>query len=330
MKPFVALVAFVFGMQNIFGQIVPSSCAAPDSIVARYQDDADRLALRKFYFNNLTYKDSIEIPQPHSDTILNALIAVYNALAIPARDTVVNQYNIHSFPDRVMNYIQVAADSTLGWMQQLKNGIIPTGNPTVDNIINTYHLNIDNYRTYSGLFYWHQAVFKSDSNYNMPPMTLLFNPIAGVFISEPVNTCCDGNNITGTIYSNHVELIYSIGWSDCSSGCIERRFWKFKVYYDCSVEFMGSYGNLLPLVTGIEEHSKKSLLVSPNPFNEVIHVSGANEGMEYSITNLLGQELIKGKSMNTKIENLGKLPSGIYILNVKTDNQRATFKLLKE
>lgn len=330
MKQTIFFLAIILGVQTVFGQIVPSSCIAPDSIVANYQDDADRLALRKIYFYNLTFKDSIKIPKVHSDTIMDALISVYNATTFPARDTVVNMYNIHSFPDRVMNYIQVAADSNLSWMQQLQNGITPTGNLTVDSLMSTYYLNIDNYNTYSGIFYWHIAVLKSDSNYNIPPMTLLFNPITGVFISEPVNTCCDGNNITSSIYSSYVELIYSVGWSDCSAGCIERRFWKFKVYYDCSVEYVGSYGSLLPLITGVNDIYKNSFFISPNPFNDIINISGTNKLYDYSITNIFGQELIKGKSINNKIENLSKLSSGIYIITVKTENQIATFKIVKE
>ncbi|HKK67201.1 MAG TPA: hypothetical protein VJ946_03280, partial [Bacteroidales bacterium] len=54
-----------------YGQIVESSCEAPDSIVQKYQDDADVLTLRKFYENDLPWADSIEIPDEHSDTVLN-------------------------------------------------------------------------------------------------------------------------------------------------------------------------------------------------------------------------------------------------------------------
>lgn len=117
MKLISLFLTIVVGTLTTYGQIVPSSCSAPDSILSKYNDDADRLALRKIYRNNLTYKDSINIPQEHSDTVLNALIAVYNATTLPARDTVVNMFDIHSFPEIIMNGIEVAADSNLSWMQ---------------------------------------------------------------------------------------------------------------------------------------------------------------------------------------------------------------------
>ena len=75
-------------------QIVPSVCTAPDSIVTKYKEDADRLTLRKIYRNNLSFKDSIDIPKVHSDTVLNALIAVYNATTLSERDTVTIMFDI--------------------------------------------------------------------------------------------------------------------------------------------------------------------------------------------------------------------------------------------
>ncbi len=75
----------VVSANNVGGQI---NCIAPDSIIEKYKDDADRLALRKISGLHLPYEDSIEIPKIFSDSFLNELIAVYNAVGIPERDTV--------------------------------------------------------------------------------------------------------------------------------------------------------------------------------------------------------------------------------------------------
>ncbi|WP_317900161.1 T9SS type A sorting domain-containing protein [Aurantibacillus circumpalustris] len=248
MKKVIAIFVFFTGTHSVVSQTVVSSCSASDSVKVLYIDDADRLALKKIYQQNLTDTNSIVIPQAHTDTILKALIAVYNATTLPARNAVVSLYNIHTFPNPIMNRLYVAADSTLPWMQQLKAGNIPTGNTQADGLISTYSLTIQNYSSYSSWFSYHVVTFKSDSNYNTAPLTDLFENISGVVFSETGSVVGDGNDISAVIYPNHVELTYSLGWGDCPAGCINRHFWKFNVYYDCSVEYVGEYGPPLPPV----------------------------------------------------------------------------------
>ncbi|MBK9593343.1 MAG: hypothetical protein IPO32_18210 [Crocinitomicaceae bacterium] len=84
----------------------------------------------KFIEQNSTYPDTIHIPQTHVDTILNALIAVYNATSLPARDTVVTIYGITAQNYPTVDGIYVQVDTTAAWSDSLDNGIIPTGNFT--------------------------------------------------------------------------------------------------------------------------------------------------------------------------------------------------------
>ncbi len=77
------------------------------------------------------------------------------------------------------------------------------------------------------------------------------------------------------------------------------------------------------------ECSKHQLLVVAF-VSDFINIEGTNKLYDYSITNMFGQELIKGKSISNKIENLSKLTTGIYIITIKTENQIATFKIVKE
>ena len=146
----ILVLGFFLCSNHGFGQL---NCIAPDSIIAKYQDDADRLALRKIYRLNSPYVDSVEIPQIVSDTFLNALIAVYNATHIPERDTVVSILDIHTWYIPPMRQVGVAADSSLFWMQQLSEGIIPTGYQALDSIIVKYDLSIDSYEEWAHWFF---------------------------------------------------------------------------------------------------------------------------------------------------------------------------------
>ncbi len=310
-----------------YGQIVPSSCSAPDSIIAKYKTDAYRMTLRRLLRNGSTFIDTISIPKNITDTTLNALIAIYNATNLAARDTIVKTNPVHSFPTPDLNSINISADSNLIWMQNIRKGISTTGNSTIDSLLNKYKLKLQYYSAYK-FWPYHSLTLVSDSQYNILAMTKIFKGISGVYYSNPYSIAGDGNNITDSIYSDHIEIIYSIGWGDCPAGCTERRFWKFKVYWNCSVEFVSSYGNRLPL-TGINEIDYSMVNVYPNPFVDHIAIDNKNAAFNYTITNLLGQEVKSGAS-SAKIEDLQNLQKGIYLLRIYSDNKVWTRKIIKE
>ncbi len=240
-------------------QIVPSSCTAPQTIIEKYKADADRLALGKIYARNLSFIDSIKIPKAYSDTFLNALIAVYNATSLPARDTVVSLLDIHSWPTIELNSIYISADSNLSWMQQLRLGNIPTGNSSIDSLISAYHFfTIEKYSDWDGILNYHTVTLESDSNYNMRALAEIFEAHPDIIIAEPATTVGDGDHIeNGYLHSlfppnDHIQLIFVAGWNDCYSGCVDQRRWRFNIYFNCSVEYVGSTGSAL--VASIDGH----------------------------------------------------------------------------
>jgi len=325
MKKCYLFLIVLIGIQSLYGQIIPSSCNAPDSVILKYIDDADRLALYKIQRLNLPESDSIQIPKIHSDSILNALIAVYNARTIPERDTVIN---IHTFPDYDLDVINIAANPDLPWMQQLKNGIIPTGHPGIDSLIATYQLTFRRYHDYPDHLQYDLASLKSPTNLNIAALAALFEEIPEVVFAEENKYIGDGMNIYESIFADHIQLIYYHGSGDCMLGCIYRRYWKFKVYYDCSVEFCGSYNNLNTAL-GSNEPDSKMVSIFPNPFEDLIRVNGFSVPFNYKITNLHGQILTSGISDRMEIGNLAHLKSGLYFVSIQTDNLSYTFKILK-
>lgn len=310
-------------------QPVVSSCMAPDSIAERYRTDADQLAYFKIYRQHLAEKDSVEIPQAHTDTVLRALLAVYNATSLPARDSVVDMFPIHVFPRPILNRVSLAADSSLPWMVQLRAGHIPTGDATVDSLLSRYHFTaVTGYTTYSNLFYWHVVHLQSDSNYNVNALVKEFQPLPGMFSAEIESPAGDGSSIWDSIYSDHVELTYELAWGDCPSGCTVFHAWRFKVYFDCSVEFMGSYGAPVPY-TGINELSAADLQLSPNPFTTSLQVKGVPGAFRYGFINLLGEEVLQGVSPDGVINGLDALPAGLYLLRVVDGERLMVVKVMK-
>ena len=230
-----------------------------------------------------------------------------------------------SIPD--INYFTVAADSTLLWMQNIRNGIIPTSNSIVDSLMILYDLTIDSYETNYGLFDYHTVTFKSDSNYNTIPLSDIYETIPGVFFSDPLFLVGDGNDIYVSIFPEFIELIYSVGWMDCLNGCVWRRYWKFNIYFDCSLEYVGSYGT--PLSTSNFLNNNSIIDIAPNPFIDILYIYGLSSEYEYSIYNLMGQKLIQGKTAENRITDLKRLPSGQYLLLLKYDKHKRIYKILK-
>jgi len=315
---------------TVEGQI---NCIAPDSIIEEYKDDADRLALRKIARLHLTYEDSIEIPQILSDSFLNQLIAVYNAVGIPERDTVIDMLNIHTFPDLIMNTVVVFADSNLNWMQQLHNGILPTGYQALDSLIVKYDLTIDKYNTWYNWFFYHSVTFRSQVNYNIPALAGAFETLPDVYFSEPNHVAGDGDDIDDNLIlivgENYgYDLFYSFGWGDCLSGCIGNRTWWFKTYDNCAVEFVEVFGSSLPF-TNTYEQASNPILIQPNPFDDVIRIEGTSDVFEYAISDLNGRNIEKGKTTERKIANLEDLLPGIYVLSIKEKHRVTSHKIIK-
>ncbi|NLA23364.1 MAG: T9SS type A sorting domain-containing protein, partial [Bacteroidales bacterium] len=308
-----------------------SSCTAPADIEEQYKVDASVITLRKFYENNLSYKDSIEIPNEHLDTVLNALLAVWNATSLPARDTVVDLLEISTAHDYAVKYFNVRVNQSAIWAQKLYEGYTETGNDTVDNILNTYNLSIYNSFPWGTDFYFQ---FTSQDNYNMPELSKLFDSISGV---KYVLAACGYDNprmyknIEAYILPNYVFLKYSYGWGDCTSGCIDWRYWEFKVYYDCSVEYWGSYGSeLFPTSILNNFNNAEKVNIYPNPANDKIFIeyNKADFSAKYSIFNHLGTEIFSGQIKNDITEiDISTLPNGIYFL--KTENEIMKFVVIK-
>jgi hypothetical protein len=321
-----SLVLFtVLVLANVsFGQRIKSNCVANDSITNIYRNDADRLTLKRFYRNDSKFADSINIPNHISDTVLKALIAVYNVKSIPARDTVIDQFGIHTFNDFSINRFQLDADSNLGWVKNLVKGKIPCGNTHIDSLIIPYNFKVESYgKSFPQSAY--RIVMRSDSNYNIEELTKKLKRAPEVISARSLISYGDGNRILDSIYTDHVELIYSYGWGDCQAGCINRRYWKFNVYFDCSVEFVNSYGKRL----GTKQTFQELISLSPNPFTDQIRITGLTEKINYSIYNQIGIKYLEGSTNTGIIDNLGSLKSGIYYLEITNQDKVGTFKIIK-
>ena len=219
------------------------NCDAPEPIRAFYHEDAKQLAVRMMQMFQ-TYQDSVAIPDVLYKQAMRALLAVYNAVQIPERDTVVECLALHTFPRINMYSISVGLDANATWAQNLGNGIIPTGNAEVDGLLSHYNLSNSSSFSIGNLIF---VTLSTPDALNPVALATQFDAIPGVEFAEQNGTFGDGSDITfqPTLIED-VELTYRAAWGDCPAGCTSSRNWKFRIKLDCGAQLLDVWGEELP------------------------------------------------------------------------------------
>lgn len=70
--------------------------------------------------------------------------------------------------------------------------------------------------------------------------------------------------------------------------------------------------------------------IYPNPVSNELRINGINDYQiwNYSISNLLGQEIMKG-NLTSNVISLSNLPKGMYILTLRYQDKIIPFKFIK-
>jgi hypothetical protein len=159
--------------------------------------------------------------------ILKIIQAVYN-IDIPERDTVFNIYQIHSRYCYSFNEISLEVIPEIPEIQNLSSGIIPTGEPDLDNLLSMYVF--DSVRTYYNYPDFPWLSIYSQNEYNLIPLLKKFSSLEPVLITDFNKSCIgDGNNITLIRTEESAIITFSIGTGDCPAGCLYHKYWVFEV-----------------------------------------------------------------------------------------------------
>ncbi|MEW4923346.1 T9SS type A sorting domain-containing protein [Algibacter sp. 2305UL17-15] len=79
-----------------------------------------------------------------------------------------------------------------------------------------------------------------------------------------------------------------------------------------------------------QEFNDQALTLYPNPTKDQIHINSPNQLKEYSIINVNGQVLKKGRfENNSNSLDISNFPKGIYFLNFKTETGVISKKIIK-
>src|ERR1035437_2760976 len=162
-------------------------------ILTNYLDDATHLYVREINHNsnhpnyNIAVLDTVEI-----NKILSAFQVVYN-LKSRERDTVFNIYHIHALRCFSLNSIGLKVNPSVTEIINLVNGTRPTGDPKLDEILNTYKF--DSIKKSYGypVFPWISIYTKE--TLNLIPIINSLKQLPYVPDAENNGLCFDGNDI---------------------------------------------------------------------------------------------------------------------------------------
>lgn len=208
--------------------IAPRTTSLTPYIIENYSHDAKQLYMDELIHDssNIGFNKPI-IDYNEIDKILLIIQAVYDS-DTPERDTVFDIYQIHGYYCYSFNSLSLEVQTDLPGIINLSNGIIPTGDTILDDILTFYHF--DSVRTYYSYpnFPW-LSIFTKDE-YNLIPIEKEFGNLESVFIAYFDRGCIgDGNTITLTRDNSVATITFSIGSGDCPAGCIYHKYWEFEV-----------------------------------------------------------------------------------------------------
>lgn len=310
-------------------QIYQSSCEDID--VNLFFEDACSIVLNRIYSENSSYKDSIDIPISEVYSVMGKLSAIYNGPFF-AIDTIYYHLDVDfNTCAPIMNSIQVTIDTSFAWTHNWLTGNYYTGNNQIDSLMDKYNL------LPSG--HWSNAIntfvyLAALNPLNLPPLLNKLQTFSG--ITDAAFGPCINDNwwtqnsvITGTSDSLFDEFIYDYAWGDPWGGGVAHHYWKFRVYPDCSVEYMGSYG--VPLFNKIDETriDVSDIAVWPNPASGELNLKmdcySNNKPLIY-ITDIMGnsdeitpRENIASEKSYWKLD-LSHFQSGTYFLKFIRNN----------
>ncbi|HYM19509.1 MAG TPA: T9SS type A sorting domain-containing protein [Candidatus Kapabacteria bacterium] len=341
MKIFIVIVILLLSSAASFAQRVPSSCTAPDSVLNLCREDAAKLALDRQIEMDSSYAKRTEIRQSLQDTFLRALVAVHNsglkaANAIFGKvyiydpiEEIEGTIYIHDNMGRPVREFNVDLDTSIRWERNLYFHKFPTGNDSMDSLIQAYGITCD---TSTALY--HPTILKTGEFYNVVVIVKLWNDITH---SDPeakeMIDWEDGNHITQSISDSSMTLTFEYAWGDCPSGCIWHHDWIFKVFNDCSVQFVSDFGTDVGLDWSVKgkQLDNSTLTLYPNPSTNILTIE-TQSLTTLEILTLDGKRIRTISCNDDKTEiPVAALSKGTYIIRLTSrDGVVQSGKFVKE
>ncbi len=222
-------------------------CSSDDSTLSEYQQlkykkDATRLALRLLSTEKDYIDINAEVPGDMVSSIYGALVAVHTSES-PKAYEVTKTHKLHTFPMPSIDQFFVIYEKTASWCQPLRLGGNTTDNATINQLLKTYDLVIDQHMEWDET---HNSFnVRAKNSLNMAPVAQLFSTMENVLLVDLLVPDGDGNDIDIKEIEGGWEVNYYVKFDTCITGCKQRHVWTFEVR-DGKAEFVKEWGDDLP------------------------------------------------------------------------------------
>jgi hypothetical protein len=223
----------------------------PPAMREAYRNDAARLVMRRMEEEGSGRSQRVSLPDRLVQSVYNALIHVYNAEHLAARDSVV-QYRVHALERVFLDEVVVYVDSSTPWLEPWLAGEQWTGEPHVDRLLRQYDLRVEDVTPLGG---GTQALILVPEPVNPYALARKFETVEGMIEAYPNGGAFDGDDITWTVTEKIWEFVYTNGASDCILGCLHHHHWAFEIDRTGEVRFTGSWGDPMPPPPFAAEHT---------------------------------------------------------------------------
>jgi len=317
---------------------LPSNCNVPDILKSNYEFDVTDLTftwLREIHSPDTSL---IDVPQWAKEPIWEGLAAIYNRHDIIEIDSLFNKYCVHKFPTNIMinHSITLEVDTSFAWTRNWAQLQTITGIPSLDSLLAKYGFNVYRYFDFTD---YSLVELETTQSINVLPLcdSLVFFP--GIISAHPSGYAGDGSRITYKDSSDMRFYTFTLAWGDCLAGCTSFHTWKFIVYPDCTIDFLGieNYldGSKYPepkncnLSNYIPSQSTIQPVVTtyPNPAEDFQTIrTSFPGGLSFILYDEFGRKILLGTFQQETTLNVRTLNRGLYFLVIQEDNKTLTTK----
>lgn len=211
----------------------PSHCNAPDSIRTSAREYALAFIRQYLIDANRPEKDSLIIDSTLIEKVTDAVTAVYYCDSLPFYDSIANGFwfnQFGSFKDLYFPLGEVRTDPNSKYSDTLCSSYKFSGDPKYDTLAARFSLWPD------GCY-----IMYAKGSYNILPLRDSISSVSWVtYIGEPINPIGGGPpTMRMKIDKDTVYLMYALLTWDCPSGCWYKLVVNYKVYPDCSIDYLG-------------------------------------------------------------------------------------------
>lgn len=304
--------------------------------------DGEQLLARAIEQGTGITGSAIPLPQDQIQLIANALSAIHNDSSLPYLDEIVNLYKIRTSNEVSSRRLQMLVDTASLWSlgSEINSNQFASGDYELDRLLKDFTISLFAPARYVEMENetYLQVDLISRIPLNIGALVKRLEIIKGVIEARPLLVENTGETTTDIEFeqtSEYYEFTFRYSWN-CTDGssCTNDHFWIYRVYPDCTTEFVKEKGDVLPIR---EVPGFLSTGIYPNPTTDLVSVQlvgPADQDIRVILFSALGQ-LLESRTIQTQsgiIEldfSLENQPVGIYFLGLISDGKVFTEKIMK-